>query len=76
MKPDADPCRTREFGVLWLVLLLALAPASAAADFQRAPAWPSLITDTPAAADADTESASVIDPWIPAVPALPSERHA
>jgi hypothetical protein len=63
MKADADPGRAREFEVLAIALLVAMAVASAS-DFLTTPTWPTLVDTSP-----DSEQHSVlIDPWIPEFP--------
>lgn len=83
MKLDTDPGRTREFAVLWLLILLVFAAASLA-DLLRAPRC-CAITDTPVAAETDAEGDAqaepVLEPWFASVPASvapqsPSTRHA
>ncbi|MGJ7509529.1 hypothetical protein [Variovorax sp. GT1P44] len=66
MKPDADPGRAREFEVLAILILFALAAASMA-DFLRAPVWPTLV-DVSQPADDDELHGTLIEPWIPEVP--------
>jgi hypothetical protein len=83
MKLDTDPGRTREFAVLWLLILLVFAVASLV-DLLRAPGC-CAITDTPVAAETDAEDDGqaelVLEPWFASVPAnaasqSPSTRDA
>ncbi|WP_213959116.1 MULTISPECIES: hypothetical protein [unclassified Variovorax] len=73
---DTDPGRTREFELLWLLLLLAFALASLS-DLLCAPVWPS-ITEVPTAAEAegDARQGAFIEPWIPSMPDAPLPQQA
>lgn len=66
MKPDADPGRTREFEVLAILILLALATASMS-DFLLAPSWTPLVVASQPADDSDLLGI-LIEPWVPQVP--------
>lgn len=67
MKPDSDPGRAREFEVLAILILLALAGASLS-DFLRAPTWTPLVEASRPADEGDSCAAILIEPWIPRIP--------
>ncbi|MBO9649441.1 MAG: hypothetical protein J7605_13100 [Variovorax sp.] len=64
MKIDADPGRAREFEVLAILILLALAGASLS-DFLRAPTWTPLVEAAQSADDGDCCTGVLVEPWIP-----------
>ncbi|MBO9515798.1 MAG: hypothetical protein J7549_16920 [Variovorax sp.] len=68
MERDADPGRTREFEVLAILILLALAGASLM-DFLRAPTWTPLVEASQSLDDSGNDgggsSGILVEPWIP-----------
>lgn len=64
MKIDTDPGRAREFEVLVILVLLALAGASLS-DFLRAPTWTTLAEAAQVADDGDCCTGVLVEPWIP-----------
>jgi hypothetical protein len=65
MKVDADPGHVREFELLLILLLTALAFASIS-DFLLAPSWISLV-EVSQSTD-EYQHGILIEPWIPQIP--------
>ncbi|SEB05707.1 hypothetical protein [Variovorax sp. YR216] len=73
MKLDTDPGRAREFEVLAIVILLALAGASLS-DFLRAPTWTPLVDASLPADDGGCCTGILVEPWVPQAPERESDR--